>query len=273
MTGRRANQTGGHRSPPSFAGCADYVLDPTARVPEDCVDSLRHFLLVSKRGPDYQFAGAATLLLRALGFQARLISGFYAAPDAYDPLTRHTPIVGEDLHFWAEVSLASGDWLVVEATPGYDVLAPNLPLLERLAALLMGGLAWASHHGGELSFTLVALSLLWWRRRELLDGLAWRLWLWFPGRTWQQCLGRAVRLLEWRGAWAGQPRRPSQTVPAWLSAQFPGNECGQLAAMASWAAYGRDLTPPWDRAEVHGACRRALDAWPLRRWRPTRNGD
>src|SRR5438552_18167629 len=47
---------------------SDYVCDRTARVPEDCRDPLGHFLRHSRRGPDYQFAGAAALLLRGPGY-------------------------------------------------------------------------------------------------------------------------------------------------------------------------------------------------------------
>jgi hypothetical protein len=47
---------------------SEYILDPTARVPDDCGDPLGHFLLHSRRGPDYQFAGAAAVLLRVLGY-------------------------------------------------------------------------------------------------------------------------------------------------------------------------------------------------------------
>src|SRR5205085_1957064 len=77
------------------------------------------------RGPDYQFAGAAAVLLRVLGYPTRLVSGFYAAPGRYDPQTGHTPVVQDDLHFWAEVRLPPGDWLVVEPAPGYEVLGPS----------------------------------------------------------------------------------------------------------------------------------------------------
>lgn len=246
-----------------------YTLDPAARVPEGCDDPLRHFLIEAKRGPDYQFATAAAVLVRAAGCPTRLVSGFYAAPDAYDPLTRHTPVVEEDLHFWAEVQVSAGDWLLLEATPGYDMLGPSVPLTERLAALLLAGLAWAWAHAAELTLGTLSAALVWWRRRPLLDAAALRLWAWLPGRTWQVVLRRAVRLLECRGAWAGRPRRASQTVPNWLGSELPEADGGRLAAMAGWAAYG-DATPPWDRDEVHAECRRVLAAWPLGRWEATR---
>jgi hypothetical protein len=55
---------------------AEYALDPSAALPDGCRDPLGHFLLRARRGPDYQFAGAAAVLLRVLGYPTRLVSGF-----------------------------------------------------------------------------------------------------------------------------------------------------------------------------------------------------
>ena len=69
-------------------------------------------------------------------------------PDAYDPETAHTPVRASDLHFWPELLLRDGQWLVVEPTPGYEVLGPALPLSERTAERprRRRGLGVASHH-------------------------------------------------------------------------------------------------------------------------------
>jgi transglutaminase-like putative cysteine protease len=250
----------------------EYSLDPSARVPEDCRDPLAHFLLHSRRGPDYQFATAAAVLPRVLGYPTRLVSGFYVAPEHYDPRTRHTPIVAEDLHFWAEVMLPSGDWLVIEPTPGYEVLGPSMSWAERVWAILAAAALWGSYHALELSSSLAVLVAMWWRRRDLFDLVAFALWRWFPGRTWQRCVRRAVRLLECRGLWAGRPRRPSQTFNAWLclpalTPPLDHSDLDRLTRMAEWAAYAADLEPPWIDAEVRSVCRRVLGAWTLQRWR------
>ena len=50
-----------------------------------------------------------------------------------------TPVVQEDLHFWAEVMLPWGEWLVIVPTPGYEVLGPRLPWSERLWAGFIAG--------------------------------------------------------------------------------------------------------------------------------------
>src|SRR5581483_1115121 len=80
----------------------EFRLDTTARVPDDCSDPLVYFLLESRCGPDYQFASALAILARVLGYQTRLVNGFYVSPDHFDAVTQHTPVVKEDLHFWAE---------------------------------------------------------------------------------------------------------------------------------------------------------------------------
>jgi hypothetical protein len=242
----------------------DYTLDPTIRVPEDCTDSVGYFLLHGRRGPDYQFASAAAVLLRVLGYQTRLMSGFYVSPDHYDAQTQHTPVVQEDLHFWAEVMLPSGDWLVLEPTPGYEVLGPEQPWSQRVWAAVLSAAAWTQQHVSELAVGLVLLGCLWWWRRDLADAAAVRLWRWFPGRSWRQCVRRALWLLEWRGRWAGRRRKPSQTVPTWLrSAPVEG---GELTSMAEWADYAHAHQPPWRDDEVRAVCRRALDTWTWRRF-------
>jgi transglutaminase-like putative cysteine protease len=260
---------------------AEYALDWAASAPEGCTEPLRHFLLESRRGPDYQFASAAAILLRLLNYRTRLVSGFYAAPERYDPETDHTPVGPDDLHFWAEVMLPSGDWLVLEPTPGYEVLGPAPGWAERAWAALVAVGGWVGRHPVLVTVSLLALAVVWWRRLALLDAAALALWAAFPGRCWRRCLGRARRLLERRGRWAGRPRPACQTFAAWLHAARPGagplaDDLGLLAHMAEWAAYAPDGEPPWGMDDVRRVCRRALTGWTLKRWRaavgPSRGG-
>ena len=58
----------------------EYVHDRFAHTPEGCDDPLGYFLIHAQRGPDYQFASAAAVLLRVLGYATRLVCGFYVAP-------------------------------------------------------------------------------------------------------------------------------------------------------------------------------------------------
>ena len=250
----------------------EYVHDVAAHTPEGCNDPLADFLLGARRGADYQFASAAAVLLRVLGYPTRLVSGFYVSPDHYDATTRHTPVVNEDLHFWAEVLLPSGDWLVVEPTPGYEVLGPALPWSERALAALLAVAWWLGEHGVAVSLALTTLAVVCWKRLVLLDALAAVLLHVFPGRSWQCRVRRVLWLLERRGRWAGRPRPASQTPATWLHAVLPAGTDPQgdltlLTSMAEWAAYAADLRPPWPTPSVQHVCRRVLDEWTLTRWR------
>jgi protein-glutamine gamma-glutamyltransferase len=250
----------------------EYELDPSAHTPDAQVDPLADFLLVARRGPDYQFASAAAVLLRLLEYPTRLVSGFYAAPVNYDVETRHTPVVKEDLHFWAEVRLPSGVWVVIEPTPGYEILGPSLPWWERISASLLGLGQWLWHHAIAVTLCLVGLAALWWKRLELLDRCSAMLLRIFPGGSWDRRVGRALWLLECRGRWAGRRRAHSQTPALWLACVLPldagpEDELRQLMRMADWSSYAAGLTPPWLVPEMEQVCRRVLDHWTLARWR------
>jgi len=249
---------------------AGYTYDRGAAAPADHPAPVLWFLTDSRRGPDYLFATAAAFLLRALDYPTRVCLGYYVAPEAYDPVTAHTPVKASDLHFWPEVLLRDGQWLVVEPTPGYEVLGPTLPLTERIRSALTAFAVWAGRHVAELAVFLTALVAAWVRRRELLDALAVRLWTWFPGRTWREQVRRAVAVLERRGRWTGQPRPHRQTSPAWLCETMARSakdaDLDRLARMVEWSAYAPDA-PPWPDAEVLVVCRRVLADWPLKRWR------
>jgi hypothetical protein len=255
----------------------EYAHDPAAHTPEGCADPQAHFLLHARRGPDYQFASAAAVLLRVLGYPTRLVSGFYVAPEHYDPLTQHTPVVKEDLHFWAEVMPPSGDWLVIEPTPGYEVLGPKLSWSEQALAALVTAGWWLWEHVLAVSLCLIGLIFVGWKRVELLDALAVTVFRFFPGQPWQRCVRRVLWLLERRGQWAGRPRPKSQTPSGWLRTVLAvrpdqEDEFRQLALMAEWSAYAPELTPPWSAPEVQCVCRRVLDVWTLERWRTVVNG-
>ena len=88
------------------------------------------FLFEQRRGDDYAFATAACLLLRSLDYPCRFVEGLYADPRRFDAKTQQTPVqMPGDLHTWVEVMLPSHDWVVVEPTPGFDVLGPEQSLL------------------------------------------------------------------------------------------------------------------------------------------------
>jgi transglutaminase-like putative cysteine protease len=244
----------------------DYTLDPQTTAPADHPAPVMWFLAESRRGPDYQFATAAALLLRSLGYPARVCLGYYAAPAAYDPETGHTPVKKTDLHVWPEVLLRDGHWLVVEPTPGYEVLPPLQSWGEWAADRLAALAAFTSRNAVPLAGLAVVAGLLVWRRRRVWDAVLTLRWAAFPGRTWRDAALRAAAVLDRRGALAGRGRRPTQSLTDWAGGLPADDALGRLVGLAEQAAYAPALPPPVAEADVLPLCRRAVRAWSFRRF-------
>ena len=78
-------------------------------------------LLIAGIGDDEQFATAAALLARQLGFDSRVVVGVRmgdaGADDGVPPCTE--VCTGANVTVWAEARAASGDWAVLDATPQF----------------------------------------------------------------------------------------------------------------------------------------------------------
>lgn len=79
------------------------------------VDDMLHFLEESQRGYCEQFAGAMAVLVRALGYPARVAIGFLPGERQEDGRFRVT--TGQ-VHAWPEVHFGDYGWLPFEPTPG-----------------------------------------------------------------------------------------------------------------------------------------------------------
>ena len=251
---------------------SEYALDLNATAPPEHPAPVMWFLTESKRGPDYLFASAFALMLRALDYPTRICMGYYASPDAYDPETAHTPVKVTDLHFWPEVLLLDGHWMVLEPTPGYVVLGPTLPLFERILDAFVFLIAWLYSHIVKFILLSGLLFTGWIYRRDLFDSLAFLIWTWFPGKTWREQVRGAVAVLERRGRLSGKARKCRQTIVCWLRESLlkssgPDADIYQITLMAQWAAYGQEAPPPWSQSEVLNVCHRVLGSWTLKRWR------
>jgi transglutaminase-like putative cysteine protease len=247
---------------------AEYTHDRTYAIPEKCDDPLAHFLFDACRGPDYQFASATAILLRALGYSTRVVYGFYASPKSYDRETKLTPIYKDDVHFWPEVMLPNGDWLVLEPTPGYEVAGAYLPLSERIAEFARSCVNWLSHNAILASAACLMLIAVVVFRRNIRDTIAVQRTRWFPAKSWHEDVRRTVRILERRGAWVRRPRQAGQTVHAWLRQVATAEQTAvpELARLAEWAAYAPELPPPWSATESRELCQRALRELSLSWW-------
>ena len=266
----------------------DYVCDRTAAIPAESTFPVAHFLFESRCGPDYQFATAAAVMLRSLGYSTRVVSGFYADPAAYDERLRHTPVMADDVHFWAEVYIGMGDWLTVEATPGYEVLAPPAGFWGQVRAAGLAAVQWIGEHI-VLAAALIASVIAGWRSRWfLLDWLQTQAWFFMPHRCDDVRLERALRILERRLKWSGEPRPAGITPRQWLlnprfatARRIPESRDGaagaeqeplepflQLVERAVFGCTGDHDDSP--SAEVRQACSRALKAMTWRLLNPPR---
>jgi len=192
----------------------EYTLDRGAKVSLDTNSPVEEFLFETKCGPEYLFAGSAAVLLRSLGYRARVVSGFYAHPDKYDNHRHHTPVHAADAHVWCEVSLSS-TWLTVEPSPGYEVLAP-LPgvweqVVERLHVL------WRSivHNAVLCGILAIALLIAVLQRRALESALRTLEWQLARTHNHRARAARLARLIDHRLRLAGLPRQNGTTLRRW----------------------------------------------------------
>ena len=251
---------------------AEYVLDRDTFVPPDVDDAAIHFLTESKRGPDYLFATSTALLLRSLGYQTRVVSGFYASPENYDRNSRLTSVYAKDAHFWVEVLASSfeaggrdsrSNWIAVDPSPGYTVLyAP-----ETLWSLLFhrAVATWKVVKNNPLTIFLcvVFLVAIWKKRADVCD-VAITLWWRFHHR-WgdiRQQVKSTLRLLDRRASVRGCPRPKGMSLSRWqlqLSSQAvtPATWEEAFLNLANWALYGEDHPADFSPEEVRALCNSA----------------
>ncbi len=78
-------------------------------------------LLIAGIGDDEQFATAAALLARSLGFESRVVVGVRLGDTGFDTGVEPCAEVctGANVTAWAEARAASGGWVVLDATPQF----------------------------------------------------------------------------------------------------------------------------------------------------------
>lgn len=83
------------------------------------VTPLKQFLFETRRGHCEYFASAMTVMLRAEGIPARLVTGFSATN--LNPLTGFREVRALDGHAWVEAHIAGHGWVSFEPTAFYEL--------------------------------------------------------------------------------------------------------------------------------------------------------
>ena len=163
-----------------------YTLNPP-RLGRDPVDE---FLFESRRGFCEHYAAAFTLLMRAAGLPARVVTGYLGGE--FNPVDRYLVVRQSDAHAWAEVWLEGEGWRRVDPTAA---VAPQR--IER-------GIDPRPRREGEALGFRVAGRLAWLRLyRDALDH-RWNQWVLGYGPERQRDFLRGLGLPEL--AWPGLVR-------------------------------------------------------------------
>lgn len=240
---------------------SDYRHDREAVTPQDCKDAAVHFLTEARSGNDASFAASAALLLRSLGYEAQVASGFYATPENFDAASGQTAINKDDVHFWAEVQTDDGEWVTVEPTPGYEVLYAQISWSEQVAIAARSTLVWLVQRKWSALSSITLLATLYVLRHRVLATcavVAWRC-RWRASNPRNAVLW-TLWLIERRAQLSGAPR-PAEIPPGrwWEARLSPASWKGEspvtefLTAM-QWALYGEGATCPLAELVVHSSC-------------------
>jgi transglutaminase-like putative cysteine protease len=186
--------------------------DRLQSVPPDEADALTWFLFKSKSGPDYLFATAATLMIRSLGYPARVVNGIYVDGKHKDARTGHSIASLESLHFWCQVETEAAPdqeslWVNLEPTPGYFLPSPKPTFRDMARDVMLHSFSTFKANKvlvglmGMLIITAFAL------RMYLLDAFFTLRWLLRCIRRPDRMHVETMRLLDARARIAGRPRK------------------------------------------------------------------
>lgn len=265
------------------------VLDSRFSVPPHTEDAVSHFLFDSKRGPDYLFACTTALLLRSLGYETRVVSGFYASAEHYDRASRLTSVYARDAHFWVEVLATSSDteasgsehsptrWITVEPSPGYETLFAPETIWSQLGNFAT--LAWYAIQKNPLICLIsVAFITVAWRKKADLCDIALTSWWRIHHRCGdvRHAVKSTLLLLHRRAIVRGKPRAKGVSLDNWRISEDEklADQAGwekRFVGIANWALYGEGHPAGYSTEEIRAACTEAA-VHGMRRahWQPLR---
>jgi protein-glutamine gamma-glutamyltransferase len=172
-----------------------YTLEP----PRLELNSIDDFLFNTRRGFCEHFASAFTMLARAAGIPARVVTGYQGGE--YNPFSGYLLVRQSDAHAWSEVWLEGRGWVRVDPTAA---VAPERIERGIEAALAEGGESLPSSFLRQNAF-LTQLRLAWdatntfWNNQVVAFGEQQQRWLLEQlnlGDGWQQLgIGLALALV------------------------------------------------------------------------------
>lgn len=194
----------------------NFTLDSKLVVPEDCESPVGHFL-DEARGPSYLFSTTGVLMLRSLGYETRLTSGFVVQRKDYISKSGQSVVTAENTHTWPEVRLEGWHWIPVEPTPTYPVPYGSDTLLQRGWDCLVIVVRWMWTHPILMGLSLGLSILITWNYRTLASIVFWLKWrlscFLFPRRR----LALTRQFIDQRFWAAGLPRPHCSPIGAWYS--------------------------------------------------------
>lgn len=214
-----------------------YAHDRDAILPPTCDDPIHHLLHQARGGPAYQFATAAALALRSLGYRTRVVSGFYVNPRNYVAAAGYTTVKTEDAHFWIEVQTMPGVWISLDPTPGYEVSWYRPTILARIFKATADAKNWIVAHPVASTAIVIISLLLWWRRWRIYERLMTLWCVYWPFRSDDDRLVHTLRLLDVRSRLCGQ-RRPLSATPRFWYGGIDEPACQSFLSHLYESLYG-----------------------------------
>lgn len=194
----------------------DYILDPEYTFSENCADPVANFLFESRRGPDYMFATAAAVMLRSLNYPTRVATGFYAHPENFDYRTQHTNIFRSDIHFWTEVEIRTGSWMIVEPTPGYELRLAHPTLWQLVCQFAFVVMSYLYDNSHWVAFAMTLAIALWWRRKDIYNLSYYCYWYVRSFHSDERLAFDTLKLIQYRFKLAGFSYPKGMTIRHWV---------------------------------------------------------
>lgn len=236
-----------------MAANTTYSLDIPS-LPEGA-DAVDQFLFVDRQGFCEQIGSSLVVMLRSLGVPARLAVGY--TPGERNPFTGLYEVRARDAHSWAEVYFPGVGWqgfdptALVPLSGDSEARSAGSGLFSFLGRHLPRPPVWLIQGGTVVLVTgviVVAAGLFvgMWRNRRRRS----------RDRTWADIW---ILRLETAGAARGRPRRPSETVPEYVSilrrSVLPDPRLSDVASALDAEQFSGLALPGESRAHVEGVLR------------------